>query len=83
MLVYEKVFLVVLWTENSDWILQTAIIKLFADQSEVGALHLWCQYKLLYTILNNIEVYEEPVPRTKKIPYYVVEFKAGEENRIV
>ena len=26
------------------------------------------QYKLLYAILNNIEVYEEPVPRTKKIP---------------
>ena len=24
------------------------------------------QYKLLYTILNNIEVYDEPVPRTKK-----------------
>ena len=24
--------------------------------------------KLLYTISNNIEVYEEPVPRTKKIP---------------
>ena len=26
------------------------------------------QYRLLYTISNNIEVYEEPVPRTKKIP---------------
>ena len=41
------------------------------------------QYKLLYTISNNIEVYEEPVSRTKKIPHRAVEFMAGEENRTV
>ena len=41
------------------------------------------QYKLLYTILNNIEVYEEPVPRTKKIPHCAVRFEAGEENSII
>ena len=41
--------------------------------SVMSQLHLFdqtfiLQYKLLYTISNNIEVYEEPVPRTKKIP---------------
>ena len=41
------------------------------------------QYKFLYTILNNIKVYEEPVPRTKNIPHREVKFEAGEENRIV
>ena len=40
------------------------------------------EYKLLYIIWNNFEVYEEPVPRTKKIPHYAVEFETGEENRI-
>ena len=39
-------------------------------------------YKLLYTISNNIEVYEEPVPRTKNIPHRAVKFKASEDNRI-
>ena len=43
---------------------------------------LTCQYKLLYTTSNNIEVYEESVPRTKKIPYIVANFEPGEENRI-
>ena len=42
-----------------------------------------CQYKLLYAISNIIEVYEEPVPWTKKIPDHVVKFEAGEEDRIV
>ena len=41
MVVYQK-FLVTLLTENSDWslkqFLQTTIIKLFTDQSEVSAL---------------------------------------------
>ena len=41
------------------------------------------EYKLLYTISKNIEVYEESVPRTKKIIQRGVNFKAGEENRIV
>ena len=41
------------------------------------------QYKLSYTILNNIKVYEEPVPRTKKIAHHAVKFEAGGENRIV
>ena len=36
-----------------------------------------------YTILNNIEIYGEPVPRTKEIPHYAVKFDADEENRIV
>ena len=39
------------------------------------------QYKFLGIISNNIEVYEEPVPRTKKIPHRAIKFKAGEENR--
>ena len=41
------------------------------------------QYKLLCTTSSNIEVYEEPMPRTKKVPHCLVEFEAGEENRIV
>ena len=40
------------------------------------------QYKILYTISNNIEVYGESVPRTKKLPHCAVKFKVGEENRI-
>ena len=39
------------------------------------------QYKFLYAI--DIEVYEEPVPRTMKIPNCAVKFEAGEEKRIV
>ena len=38
------------------------------------------QYKLLHRVSNNIEVYEEPVPRTKKIPHCAVRFDVGEEN---
>ena len=34
-------------------------------------------------ISNNIKVYDEPVPRTKKIPHRAVKFEAGEENGIV
>ena len=41
------------------------------------------QYKLLYAISNNIEVYEEPVERTKKIPHYAVKFETGEKKRNV
>ena len=41
------------------------------------------QYKLSYTVSNNIEVYEEPVPRAKKTPHCAANFEAGEENRIV
>ena len=37
----------------------------------------------LCTISNNIEVYEDPVPRTKKIHDCAVKFEAGEEKRIV
>ena len=40
-------------------------------------------YKLLHTFSNNIEVYEEPKQRTKKIPHYAVKFEAGQEKRIV
>ena len=40
------------------------------------------QYKLLYTILNDVEVYEEPVSRTKKFPLCSVEFETGEEKII-
>ena len=40
------------------------------------------QYRNLYTILNNIDVYEEQVGRTKKIPHCAVKFEAGKENRI-
>ena len=46
-----------------------------------AAITLQC--KLLYTISNSIEVYEEPVSRTKKIPHHVAKFEAGEEHRIV
>ena len=41
------------------------------------------QYKLLYTICNSIEVYEDSVLRTKKILHHAIKFMAGEENRIV
>ena len=40
-------------------------------------------YKVLYTISNNFGVYEEPVPRAKKIPHIAVKFEASEENRII
>ena len=46
------------------------------------AVSLSLQYKLLCTISNNIEVYEEPEPRTNKIPHCAVKFEAGEENII-
>ena len=39
------------------------------------------QYKLLVSISNNIEVCEEPVPRTKKIPNHAVKFEAGEAGK--
>ena len=38
------------------------------------------QYKLSYTISNNIDVYEGPVPQAKKMPHCAVKFEAGEEN---
>ena len=41
------------------------------------------QYKFLCTILNNIDVYEESVPRTKKIPHCAVKFEAVKENGTV
>ena len=41
------------------------------------------QYKLSYTIWKDIEVYDEPVPWTKKITHYIVKFEADEEYRIV
>ena len=41
------------------------------------------QYKILYTISNNIEVYEESGPRTKKPSHNAVKFEAGEVNRIL
>ena len=41
------------------------------------------QYKFLYTISINIEVYEDLVQRIQKIPYFAFKFEAGEENRIV
>ena len=43
---------------------------------------LFYQYKLSNIISNNIEVYEEPGPRTNKISHREVKFEAGEENRI-
>ena len=41
------------------------------------------RYRLLYTISNNIEVYELPVKRTKKNPQHAIKFEADEENKIV
>ena len=41
------------------------------------------QYKLLRITFDNIEVYEEPVARIKRIPHCAVKFEASEENRIV
>ena len=38
---------------------------------------------LLCTISNNIQVYENPVPRTKKIPHCVVKLEAGGEQNCV
>ena len=52
------------------------------DQNKIS-LQTAEQYKLLYTISNNIEVYEEPVPRTKKIHYCAVKFETDEEERPV
>ena len=37
----------------------------------------------LCVISNNIEVYKDPVPRAKKIPYGADKLEAREENRIV
>ena len=52
-------------------------------RSERLKVYLKFALQLLFLISNNIKVYEKPVPRTKKIPHYAVEFEAGEENRIV
>ena len=41
------------------------------------------QYKLLYTISNNIEIYKVPVKRTNKLPHCAVKVQVGEENRFV
>ena len=41
------------------------------------------QYELLYAILNNIGVCEQPVSGTMKIHHCAVKFEAGEKNRIV
>ena len=41
------------------------------------------QHKLLFSISNNIGVYEEPVLQIKKIPHHAVKFETGEEKRIV
>ena len=46
------------------------------DQNKIS-LQTAEQYKLLYTISNNIEVYEEPVRRAKTIPYCAVKFETG------
>ena len=34
-------------------------------------------------LFGHIEVYEEPVPRRKKIPHCAFELETGEENTIV
>ena len=39
--------------------------------------------RLLYTILNNIEVCKEPEPQTKKISHHPVKSEVGEEDRFV
>ena len=36
------------------------------------------QYELLCTVSHDIEGYEEPVPRTKKIPHHAVKFETHE-----
>ena len=41
------------------------------------------QYKLLCKFSNYIEVYEEPVPRTKKPSDAAVKLEVGEGDRIV
>ena len=38
---------------------------------------------ILITISSNTTVYEEPEPRTKKIPHHSVNFEAGKHNTIV
>ena len=54
---------------------------------KTAPLQFWnIQYKLFCTISNNIEVYEEPVPRIKKIPHRdrdPVKFEVSEKDRIV
>ena len=55
--------------------------------SEMHVEQVWgkvlVHFKRLRTISNKIEVYEEPVPRTKKISHCAVKVEAGEENRIL
>ena len=36
----------------------------------------------MQTFVNNIEAYEEPVSRKKKVHHRAVKFEASEENRI-
>ena len=52
--------------------------KLFCASHSVGS-----QYKLLYTLSNNIEVYDDLVPRAKTIPNRAVKFEVVEAKRIV
>ena len=36
----------------------------------------------MYTILDNIEIYEKPVPRTKKVPHCAAKLEASDDKSI-
>ena len=57
--------------------------NLFLGKSKHTRKNTNQQYKLLYITLDNIDVYEDPEPRTRKFTHCAVKFEAGEENRIV
>ena len=57
--IYEKIFLVVFWTGNSDWTLKfayTTIAKLFSYQSEVSALPAGWQWSKLKNLNTQTEL---------------------------
>ena len=79
---------IILWPKMS-WELFHFCIVIFPNEFVRKIQSSYCQsfnlnqYKLSYTVSNNIVVYEEPVSRANKIPLCAVKFEAGEENRIV
>ena len=77
---------------GSNWIQLIRRIKMsyknkIQNREDVSEFNLqisvMVQYKLLFTISNNTEVHEEPLPQTQKIPHCAIIFEASEGNTIV
>ena len=68
---------------NSDFIFSFATLKIKYRQGANTLYILFCVFATIQTFAYNIEIYEKPVPLTKKIPHRAVKLEVGEENRIM